>query len=364
LQKPPSLWIFESWINTRKIQVSGQGCAYEFYGDEQPARGGRILRSLNNCGHEEPESLQGWKVEPAGANCLGVRVPDILVLARLFGTLTKPSESWLFFVRGISKEGGAMGFQPGHFKDFVGQSYVESFPTTSWSLISRLKACKGGPKNEVLEILICRYWKPVYVFLRTLGVDGHSAKDLTQDFFVRVLEKDTFAQADRSRGRFRNFIKVCVANHLRDCLRKMHAKERGHEHLNQVIETLVGAEERDLDVFDNVWVRDHITRALNRMKQEWAHNHQVHFEIFEKMLIKPFEEGVARPKAKEVAEGLNMSVRQVNNLLTTAKRAFKRCLAREVWESSFNGGDFREGLREAIEFLRQVLGGVQKKKEK
>ena len=44
--------------------------------------------------------------------------------------------------------------------------------------------------------------------------DEHVAKDLTQGFFERFLEKEYFRDADQLRGRFRSFLLACVKNFL------------------------------------------------------------------------------------------------------------------------------------------------------
>ena len=44
---------------------------------------------------------------------------------------------------------------------------------------------------------------PLY---RRRGHSRHDAQDLTQDFFVHLLEKGTLSRADPERGRFRSFL--------------------------------------------------------------------------------------------------------------------------------------------------------------
>ena len=58
------------------------------------------------------------------------------------------------------------------------------------------------------------YWQPVYAFIRRSGRSPDDARDLTQAFFVRVLEKGFFREADRSRGRFRSFLFSSVRHFL------------------------------------------------------------------------------------------------------------------------------------------------------
>ena len=50
------------------------------------------------------------------------------------------------------------------------------------------------------------YWYPLYAYVRRQGHSADDAQDLTQEFFVGLLDKDTLQVADRERGRFRSFL--------------------------------------------------------------------------------------------------------------------------------------------------------------
>lgn len=80
------------------------------------------------------------------------------------------------------------------------------FETTQWSLV--LAAGQGG--SEAAEAALARlcslYWYPVFAFVRRQGYPAEAAKDLTQGFFARLIEKGDLGAADRSRGRFRSFL--------------------------------------------------------------------------------------------------------------------------------------------------------------
>ena len=56
-----------------------------------------------------------------------------------------------------------------------------------------------------LAALCKAYWPPIYAFIRRNGYDRDHAEDLTQAFFVTMLEKNYLAQADRERGGFVHF---------------------------------------------------------------------------------------------------------------------------------------------------------------
>ena len=68
----------------------------------------------------------------------------------------------------------------------------------------------GDPRRKearsALVALCENYWYPLYAYLRRRGYSADEAQDLTQEFFVRVLEGRYLDRADPEKGRFRSFI--------------------------------------------------------------------------------------------------------------------------------------------------------------
>ena len=73
---------------------------------------------------------------------------------------------------------------------------ASTISSTRWSVI---EAARSEPeqRQRALDVLISAYWKPVYKYIRSaLGKDQEEAKDLTQDFFVRLIEKHLLDRFD------------------------------------------------------------------------------------------------------------------------------------------------------------------------
>ena len=69
----------------------------------------------------------------------------------------------------------------------------------------------GATRRLGWEALVSAYWKPVYKHLRLRWrADAESARDMTQEFFARALEKSFFDEFDPERARFRTYLRVCV----------------------------------------------------------------------------------------------------------------------------------------------------------
>jgi hypothetical protein len=90
-----------------------------------------------------------------------------------------------------------------------------------------VRGADAARAQQALEQLCRSYWQPIYGFLRCKGFSPHEAEDLTQQFFFRLLQRNSVANADRAKGRFRNFLLGALTHFLTDELRKSSAQKRG-----------------------------------------------------------------------------------------------------------------------------------------
>src|SRR6201987_392247 len=101
------------------------------------------------------------------------------------------------------------------------------FPTTRWTLV----VAAGDPhRKEARSVLVslCEgYWYPLYAYVRRRGYPADQAQDLTQEFFIRVLEGRYLARADPEKGRFRAFILTSLKFFLADEDARGRAPKRG-----------------------------------------------------------------------------------------------------------------------------------------
>lgn len=100
------------------------------------------------------------------------------------------------------------------------------FATTQWSLVLRANR-SADSSTAALQTLCARYWYPLYAYVRRRGVESHTAQDLTQEFFARLLEKNSLAAASPERGRFRAFLLTSLKNFLTNEWEKGQALKRG-----------------------------------------------------------------------------------------------------------------------------------------
>jgi hypothetical protein len=76
---------------------------------------------------------------------------------------------------------------------------IDRFRTTQWSVVL-LSAQSQAPGAETALAQLCRlYWYPLYGFVRRRGYNQDDARDLTQGFFLHLLENKTLTHIDPSR---------------------------------------------------------------------------------------------------------------------------------------------------------------------
>jgi len=117
---------------------------------------------------------------------------------------------------------------PGAVTD--GQGSPDRFSTTRWSVILSCAADKDSEKEKTRRALeeLCRiYWRPIFAFICRHGYPVSDAQDLTQDFFVMVLEGNLLNLADPARGRFRSLILEALRRFLKDASVSRRAQKRG-----------------------------------------------------------------------------------------------------------------------------------------
>ncbi len=101
------------------------------------------------------------------------------------------------------------------------------FATTRWSLVLSAGKSRVGGRDHALEELCTQYWRPLYAYVRRRGYETEDARDLTQAFFAKLLEKRDLKAADPNRGRFRTFLLSSMRNFLAGQWRKEKALKRG-----------------------------------------------------------------------------------------------------------------------------------------
>ena len=100
------------------------------------------------------------------------------------------------------------------------------FAATQWSVV--LQARRGSADRRAsLERLCAGYWLPIYGYLRRRGHAPADAEDLTQSFFVYLLDGDFLDRPDPAKGRFRGYLVGALRHFLSEHFERANARKRG-----------------------------------------------------------------------------------------------------------------------------------------
>jgi DNA-directed RNA polymerase specialized sigma24 family protein len=101
------------------------------------------------------------------------------------------------------------------------------FPTTRWTLVVAAANPQRKEARSALVSLCEGYWYPLYAYVRRRGYPADQAQDLTQDFFIRLLEGRYLDRAQPEKGRFRAFLLTSMKFFLADEADRDRAQKRG-----------------------------------------------------------------------------------------------------------------------------------------
>ena len=238
----------------------------------------------------------------------------------------------------------------------------ETFLTTHWSLIEDVKEHQDRDR-ALTGLLLKRYWKPVYCYLRRRGCNNEQAKDLTQGFLHEVvLNRHLVERADSSKGRFRSFLLHALNQYLLDERRK--EKARKHIPKDKLVPLDITDPPElpqmvsDLDPeqsFNYVWKANLLERALAEVKDRYIkRDMETHWYVFRDRLLQPTLEGRDRPSLKKMCQKYNIdNEATASNMLNTVKKLVRSVLKYHVRQTVASGEVVEEELKEIFRFLEK-----------
>ena len=163
---------------------------------------------------------------------------------------------------------------------------ASDFPTTRWTLVVAAADPQRRESRSALASLCESYWYPLYAYVRRRGSLPDQAQDLTQEFFIRVLEGRYLDRADPEKGRFRAFILTSLKFFLADEGDRERAQKRGGGAVLP-LEFSTGEERYQREpahdetperVFERRWALSVLDRVVERLRNEFVqHGRPEHF---------------------------------------------------------------------------------------
>jgi RNA polymerase sigma factor (sigma-70 family) len=168
------------------------------------------------------------------------------------------------------------------------------FPTTRWNLVVAAGDPHGKEARSALVSLCENYWYPLYAYLRRRGYSADEAQDLTQEFFIRVLEGRYLDRADQEKGRFRSFLLTSLKFFVADEEDRKRAHKRGGGAVVP-LEFASGEDRYQREpahnetperIFERRWALSLLDRVMEKLRDEFVqHGRPEHFAKLKVFLL-------------------------------------------------------------------------------
>jgi len=232
------------------------------------------------------------------------------------------------------------------------------FPATRLSAVLAARSDDPAERSRALEAIAAAYWKPIYKYLRIRwGKSNEDAKDLTQDFFAKLFEKEYLDDFDPAKARLRTFLRICadrfVANESKAAKRLKRGGGAPHLSLDfdaaenelqraKPLAQLTASPESVDDFLEKEFIRSLFGLAVDQLRSECeSRGKQIHFRLFQ---IYDLEADGASNYA-ELAKEFQIAPTDVTNYLAFARREFRRIALERLREMTASEKEFRREAR-------------------
>jgi RNA polymerase sigma-70 factor (ECF subfamily) len=236
----------------------------------------------------------------------------------------------------------------------LGEALGDRFTTTRWSLV--LTAARGDDSGEALEWLCRTYWFPLYGFVRSKGHDAESARDLTQSFFLSLLERKDIRKLDPELGKFRAFLLAAMKNFLANEREREQALKRRtddpafHVDLSEAERWYAHGSIDGMtpdEIFEAKWARTVLDRALERLRDDAGEPKRFH-------QLSRYLTG-EEPDYTGVAEGLGTTPGALRVAVHRLRRKLGNLLRDEVAQTVADLGDVDAELRSLLQACSRTM---------
>jgi RNA polymerase sigma-70 factor (ECF subfamily) len=232
------------------------------------------------------------------------------------------------------------------------------FPTTSWTLIARLKGGDAEDARRALDELCTQYHYPLYCYIRRSGLDHHDAEDALHDFFAKLLRLEVFAEAEPEQGRLR----ALLGTALRRFLANWH-RDRPHRNQEVSADATVGDEQRyraerfieaetPERIFERKWGHELLARVLVRLGESYAKRGRS--AVFEELRPALAAGGTLRGgDAPEIAARLGMSEGALRAALARLLTEYREVLEAEVRQTVERPEDVEDEIAHLLSLFQR-----------
>jgi len=234
------------------------------------------------------------------------------------------------------------------------------FLTTHWSLIEDVTK-RPDEDRALIGLLLERYWKPVYCYLRQKGYDNEQAKDLTQGFLHEiVLNLNLIHRADQSKGRFRSFLLYALNQYLMNEERRERALKNIPKDkivsLDAIEPPVLPQSVRESspeDSYNYAWVSALLDQVLSEVKCKCCEQGmETHWRVFSERVVEPMLNNTALRSLTDICQKYGIeSEKKASNMIVTVKRRFQATLQQYIRSTVASESQMADELKEIMRFL-------------
>jgi RNA polymerase sigma factor (sigma-70 family) len=232
---------------------------------------------------------------------------------------------------------------------------ASQFPTTRWSVVVAAGDPHRKEARSALVSLCEHYWYPLYAYLRRRGYPSDQAQDLTQEFFVRVLEGRYLDRADPEKGRFRSFILTSLKFFVADEADRDRARKRGGGMVVSLefssgegrYQREPAHDETPERIFERRWALSLLDRVIEKLREEFVHHGRPdHFERLKIFLV-----GQSDAPYAALAREMNTSEGALKVAIHRLRKRYRELFRQEIADTVADPAEVESELR----FLAAVL---------
>jgi len=199
------------------------------------------------------------------------------------------------------------------------------------------------------------YWYPLYANVRRRGYPADQAQDLTQEFFIRVMEGRYLDRADPEKGRFRAFILTSLKFFLADEGDRSRAQKRGGGKVLS-FEISSGEERYQREpahnetperIFERRWALSVLDRVVDRLRSEFVQRGRLdHFNRLKAFLLDQADAPYAA-----LAREMGTSEGALKVAVHRLRKRYRELFRQEIAETVADAGEVESELRYLVAAL-------------
>src|SRR6202049_405521 len=223
------------------------------------------------------------------------------------------------------------------------------FPTTRWTLVVAAADPQRKEARSALVSLCEGYWYPLYAYVRRRGYPPDQAQDLTQEFFIRVLEGRYLDRADPEKGRFRSFILTSLKFFVADEEDRQRAYKRGGGMVVS-LELSSGEERYQREpahdetperIFERRWALSVLDTVVQQLRNEFVHHGGP--ERFDR--LKVFLLGQSDAPYAALAREMNTSEGALKVAIHRLRKRYRELFRQEIADTVADPAEVESELR-------------------